>query len=60
MSKLMELIQALLPRFPSQTEADEAYLGGAVDIYDLERRMREMDTRSRPGLRVFAPGLFPF
>lgn len=60
MSKLMALIQALLPRFPSQAEADEAYLGAAVDLYDLERRMREIDTRSRPGLRAFAPGLFPF
>ena len=60
MSKLMELIQALLPRFPSQNEAHEAYLGGAVHLYDLERRMREIDTRSRPGLRAFAPGLFPF
>lgn len=60
MSRLIELIQALVPRFPSQAEADEAYLGAAVDIYDLERRMREIDTRARPGTRAFAPGLFPF
>ncbi len=60
MSRLIELIQALLPRFPSQAEADEAYLGAAVDIYDLERRMREIDSRMRPGMRAFAPGLFPF
>jgi hypothetical protein len=60
MSRLIELIQALIPRFPSQAEADEAYLGAAVDIYDLERRMREIDSRARPGMRNFAPGLFPF
>jgi Protein of unknown function (DUF3563) len=60
MSKLMELIQALLPRFPSQTEADEAYLAQAADLRDLERRVRQIDTRSRPGMRSFAPGLFPF
>jgi len=29
----------------SQNERDEAYLAEAVDIYDLERRMREIDSR---------------
>jgi hypothetical protein len=46
MSKLIELIQALFPRFETQAERDEAYLNEAVDIYDLERRMREIDARA--------------
>lgn len=46
MSRLIELIQALLPRFETQAERDEAYLNEAIDIYDLERRMREIDGRA--------------
>lgn len=30
---------------PSQREQDEAYLSQATDIYDLERRMRQIDRR---------------
>ena len=55
MSKLFQLIQALLPRFESQAERDEAYLNQSVDIYDLERRMREIDGRAATiatGLRL--------
>ena len=47
MSTLYRLIQAFIPSFPSQNERDEAYLAEAVDIYDLERRMREIDLRAR-------------
>ena len=47
MSKLLRLIKALLPSLPSQHKRDEAYLAGAADICDLERRMREIDTRGR-------------
>ncbi len=46
MSKLIELIKALLPEVESQAERDEAYLSQAVDIYDLERRMHEIDNRA--------------
>ena len=46
MSKFYRLIQALIPSFPSQAERDEAYLAGAVDIYDLEHRMRDIDART--------------
>ena len=46
MSKFIELIKALLPEVESQAERDEAYLGQAVDIYDLERRMHEIDSRA--------------
>jgi hypothetical protein len=47
MSRLFELIKALIPRFEPQHVLNEAYLSEAVDIYDLERRMRELDHRSR-------------
>jgi hypothetical protein len=57
MSKLIELIQALLPRFETQTERDEAYLNEAVDIYDLERRMREVDGRANTLARGLQLGL---
>ncbi len=46
MSKFIELIKALLPEVESQAERDEAYLSQAVDIYDLERRMHEIDNRA--------------
>ena len=46
MSKFIELIKALLPEVESQSERDEAYLSQAVDIYDLERRMHEIDNRA--------------
>jgi hypothetical protein len=55
MSALIELIQALLPRFTSEADANVAYLNEAVDLYDLERRMREVDARGRAdnsGLRL--------
>lgn len=46
MSALTELIKALLPDVESQAERDEAYLSASVDLYDLERRMREIDDRA--------------
>lgn len=46
MSKFAERIQALFSRIHSQKEIDNAYLNEAVDIYDVERRMREIDSRS--------------
>ena len=45
MSRLASLIQALIPRFPTRQELDEAYLNDAVDIFDIERRMAEIDHR---------------
>lgn len=37
---------------------DEAYLAQAVDIYDLERRMREIDRGDRGDLREPMLGLW--
>ena len=47
MSTLRKFIEVLLPSFPSLRETEQAYLAEAVDIYDLERRMREIDARGR-------------
>jgi hypothetical protein len=57
MSAIKRLIHALLPTMPSQHERDEAYLGEAVDIYDLERRMRHLDQRGRSGSMGQGTGL---
>ncbi len=46
-SKLLGLIQAILPKIEPQQARDQAYLAESVDIYDLERRMREIDQRGR-------------
>ena len=46
MSKLIELIKAFLPKLRSQKDREFAYLSDAVDIYDLERRMGEVDKRA--------------
>jgi Protein of unknown function (DUF3563) len=48
MSKFIEIIKSLLPSNETQRARDEAYLAQAVDIYDLERRMEEIDRRSQP------------
>ena len=46
-SRLFGLIQAILPEIERQQARDRAYLAQSVDIYDLERRMREIDQRGR-------------
>jgi hypothetical protein len=45
MSNLIGLIKALIPHVPTQEELDQAYLNESVDIYDVERRMAEIDHR---------------
>lgn len=44
MNAVLRFIKQLFSA-PSQHEQDEAYLAQAVDIYDLERRMRQLDRR---------------
>jgi hypothetical protein len=54
MSKILSLVKALLPSMQSRQERDDTYIAEAVDIHDIERRMREVDGRSRnplPGLQ---------
>lgn len=47
MSTLLAFIKALVPGFQSQKESDEAYLAESTDVYDLERRMRQIDLAAR-------------
>ena len=59
MFKLLSFLKSLLPSIQTQEERDEAYLAEAVDLYDLERRIREIDERVRytrgPGPGVYLP-----
>ena len=57
MSNFLRLLKALVPSMPTQRERDEAYLAEALDIYDLERRMREIDARGRHPTSDVALGL---
>lgn len=43
MTKIIEMLHDLMR--PEPVAMDEAYLAESVDIYDLERRMRELDDR---------------
>jgi hypothetical protein len=45
MSHFVEFIKTLVPHIPSQQQRDEQYLSQAVDIYDVERRIFEIDHR---------------
>jgi hypothetical protein len=56
MSTLIERIKALIPTFTGQKARDEAYLNEAVDLYDLERRMRLVDRATEASARTPAFG----
>ena len=56
MLNFLSLLKALVPSMPMQRERDEAYLAEALDIYDLERRMREIDAKGRHPTGDFALG----
>jgi Protein of unknown function (DUF3563) len=58
MTNLLNFLKSLLPSIESQQERDEAYMAQAVDIYDLERRMREIDERGRRDWSPIAAGLY--
>jgi hypothetical protein len=58
MSHLLSLLRSVLPSIESQAERDEAYLAAAVDLRDLERRMREIDGRGRHEASPIASGLY--
>jgi hypothetical protein len=57
MTNLLNLLKSILPSIESQKDRDEAYMAAAVDIYDLERRMREIDERGRWNASSIAHGL---
>jgi len=58
MTSLLKFLKSLLPAVESQRDRDEAYMAGAVDIYDLERRMREIDERGRRNWSPITCGLY--
>jgi len=58
MTNLLKFLKSLLPTIESQRERDEAYMAGAVDIYDLERRMREVDEQDRKNAAPMTYGLY--
>lgn len=47
MSNFLDFLRTLVPFMQSQRERDETYLAEALDIYDLERRMRQLEARGR-------------
>jgi hypothetical protein len=58
MFTLLKLLNSLFPRVEPRQAVDEAFLAGAVDIYDLERRMRTVDERGRNPFGGIALGLY--
>ena len=58
MTPIYSFLKRLLPTIESQQERDEAYLAEAVDLHDLERRMRAIDERGRRGPAATALALF--
>ena len=60
MLSLFVFLQSFFARLApvSTSPADEDYLRGAVDICDLERRMRAIDDGSRQALSGVAFGQF--
>ena len=58
MTNLLKLLKSFLPSIESQKDRDEAYMAASVDIYDLERRMREIDERGRKNWSPIAHGLY--
>jgi hypothetical protein len=58
MTNLLKLLKSLLPSVESQRDRDEAYMAASVDIYDLERRMREIDERGRTNWSPIVHGLY--
>lgn len=57
MSKFIQLIKALAPSIRYQKDLNDAYLSESTSVYDLERRMRELDQRSRQPSGGLASGL---
>ena len=56
MSTLIERIKALIPRIQSQKDRDEAYLCQSENMFDLERRMKDIDRNARNQARSLISG----
>jgi len=59
MNTVLRFLKSFIPVVESREEHDERYLAQAVDICDLERRLREVDERGRANLSPVALGLYP-
>ncbi len=55
MSKIIEFIQTLRTGFKSQKRLDDAYMARAIDLCELERRIRTLDLDTRGSLSSRAP-----
>ena len=60
MSMLNRLIKALTPHIRSQKDLDDAYLSESASVYDLERRMRQIEQRSLSSAGGLAYGINQF
>jgi hypothetical protein len=58
MTHLLNFLKSLSPTLESPDTRDASYLAGAVDICDLERRLREIDGRGRGAWSPIAHGLY--
>ncbi len=59
MKYLLNLLSSVVnDSLDSQRERDEAYMAQAVDLYDLERRIRDIDQRGRHNWSPIAAGLY--
>jgi hypothetical protein len=47
MSNFVDFLRTLVPGMRSQCERDQSYLAEAMDLYDLERRIRQIEARDR-------------
>jgi hypothetical protein len=47
MSNFLDFLRTLVPFMRSQRERDETYLAEAMDLYDLERRIRQVEAKGR-------------
>ena len=57
--KPLKSLLAMIQRAEPRHDIDEAYLAQAVDIGDLERRMRTLDERGRSSFDGIRFGLYP-
>ena len=58
MKNLLDLLKTLRPTLEGPQDREAAYLAGAVDICDLERRLRAIDSRGRGTWSPIAHGLY--
>lgn len=58
MTTLLNFLKSILPTVETQADRDEAYLAAAVDLYDLEHRMHDIDSRGRANWSPIACGLY--